>query len=232
MGRVNPVRNKVGVSTRIKISEIFYSILGESTYQGLPCAFVRVSGCNLRCSYCDTKYAQKGGKEYSIEKILSIISKYPTKLALNQSKLDSGLVEITGGEPLLQDSVYKLIQELIKRKYKVLVETNGSVDIGKLSPKVIVIMDIKCPSSGMHDKMNWGNIKKLKDEDEIKFVLSDSKDYLWAKKIIKKYNLSGKKILLSPVFNKLSPKVLSEWMLKDGLNARLHLQLHKIIGIR
>ena len=218
---INPVRNKVKVSARIKISEIFYSILGESTYQGLPCSFVRVAGCNLNCSYCNTLYAQKGGEEYSIEKILSVLLGYPTKL-----------VEITGGEPLLQDSVHKLIQELIKRKYKVLIETNGSVDIGKLPSEVIVIMDIKCPSSEMHDKINWENIKKLKDEDEIKFVLQDLNDYLWAKEVIKKYNLSGKKILLSLVFNKLSPRVLSEWMLKDGLNARLHLQLHKIIGIR
>ncbi|MBU0533372.1 MAG: radical SAM protein [Candidatus Omnitrophica bacterium] len=205
----------------MNISEIFYSILGESTEQGLPCAFIRVAGCNLRCSYCDTVYAQKGGKEYPVEKILSVISKYPTKL-----------VEITGGEPLLQENIRKLIRELIKRKYKVLIETNGSLDIGRLPAKVIVIMDIKCPSSGMHDNMNWGNVKKLKSQDEIKFVLSDSKDYLWAKGVIKKYNLSDKNILLSPVFNKLSSKMLSEWLLKDGLNARLHLQLHKIIGIR
>ena len=209
------------MQSNINISEIFYSILGESTYQGLPCAFVRVAGCNLRCSYCDTPYAQKGGKKYPIEKILSILSKYPTKL-----------IEITGGEPLSQKGVYKLIQELIKRKYKVFVETNGSIDIDKLSSKVIVIMDIKCPSSSMNEKMNWENIKKLKDEDEIKFVLQNSKDYLWAKEVIKKYNLSDRKLLLSPVFGKLSPKVLSEWILKDGLNAKLHLQLHKIIGIK
>ena len=205
----------------MKISEIFYSILGESTYQGLPCAFVRVAGCNLRCSYCDTVYAQKDGKEYPIEKILSVLSNYPTKL-----------VEITGGEPLLQDGVRELIKQLIKRKYKVLVETNGSVDIGKLPAQAVVIMDIKCPSSRMHNKMKWKNLKKLKDKDEIKFVLSDLKDYVWAKSIIKKYNLSGRKILLSPVFNKLSPKKLSNWILKDGLNARLHLQLHKIIGVK
>ncbi|MCK4905315.1 radical SAM protein [bacterium] len=204
----------------MNISEIFYSILGESTYQGLPCAFIRVAGCNLRCSYCDTVYAQKGGKENTVEKILSVISKYPTKH-----------VEITGGEPLLQERIYKLIRELIKKKYQVLVETNGSVDIGKLPAKAIVIMDIKCPSSKMHNKMNWENMKKLKVQDEIKFVLSDLKDYIWAKKVIKKYNLSDKNILLSPVFNKLSPKVLSKWILKDGLNARIHLQLHKIIGV-
>ena len=209
------------MQSNINISEIFYSILGESTYQGVPCAFVRVAGCNLRCSYCDTVYAQKGGKEYSIKKILSVISKYPTTL-----------IEITGGEPLLQENTLKLIRELVKKKYTVLVETNGSVDISKLPAKVIVIMDIKCPSSKMHNKMNWENIKKLKVQDEIKFVLSDLKDYIWAKKVIKKYNLSDKNILLSPVFNKLSPKVLSKWILKDGLNARIHLQLHKIIGVR
>jgi len=229
--------------TNIKISEIFYSILGESTHQGLPCIFVRVAGCNLRCSYCDTKYAQTGGKEYSIEKILSIISTLNLcppacyeagrqPIGRRENKFGSGLVEITGGEPLLQKSVYKLIRELIKKKYKVLVETNGSVALGKLPAKVIIIMDIKCPSSKMRDKMKWANIKKLKVQDEIKFVLSDNKDYFWAKEIIKKHKLSGKKILLSPVFGKLSPKTLSEWILKDGLNARIHLQIHKIIGIR
>lgn len=111
-------------------------------------------------------------------------------------------------------------------------ETNGSVDIGKLPKEVIVIMDIKCPSSGMQSETDWGNIKKLRLQDEIKFVLSDRKDYLWAKEVIKKHKLSGKKILLSSVFGKLSPKALSNWILKDGLNARLHLQLHKIIGIK
>jgi len=231
------------MSGYIKISEIFYSILGESTYQGLPCVFIRVVGCNLRCSYCDTEYAQTGGKvsdsisdfieseirrtsrktrrEYSIKQILSAISQYPVKT-----------IEITGGEPLLQEGVYKLIRELNKKKYKVFVETNGSVDISKLPAKVVIIMDIKCPSSKMRGKMKWANIEKLKVQDEIKFVLSDKKDYLWAKEIIKKYKLSGKKILLSPVFGKLSPKTLSKWILKDGLNARIHLQLHKIIGIR
>ncbi|MDD5454606.1 MAG: radical SAM protein [Candidatus Ratteibacteria bacterium] len=209
------------MQTTIKISEIFYSILGESTCQGLPCVFIRVAGCNLRCSYCDTKYAQAGGKEYSIKKILSIISKYPVKTA-----------EITGGEPLLQKGVYKFIRELIKRKYKVLVETNGSADIGKLPKEVIVIMDIKCPSSKMQNRMEWKNIKKLKVNDEMKFVLSNKKDYLWAKEVIRKYELSGKKILFSPVFGKLAPKTLSKWLLKDGLNARIHLQMHKMIGIK
>ncbi len=205
----------------MKLSEIFYSILGESTYQGIPCIFIRVAGCNLRCSYCDTSYTWKGGKDYSTERILSIISKYPVKL-----------VEITGGEPLLQEDVYKLVRELIKKKYKILVETNGSVTLSKLPKEVIVIMDVKCPSSKMHGKVKWANIKKLKVQDEIKFVLSDRKDYLWAKRVIRKYNLSKRKILLSPVFDKLSPKTLSKWVLKDGLNAQLHLQLHKIIGIR
>ena len=221
----------------VRISEIFYSILGESTYQGLPCAFIRVAGCNLKCSYCDTKYAQKSGKKYSIKEILSIISKYPTKFTPNrlpskQRRTGSGLVEITGGEPLLQENVYVLIRELIKKKYKVLIETNGSIDVGKLPRGATVIMDIKCPSSRMHNKMKWANIRKSKAHDEVKFVLSDRKDYLWAKEIIKKHKLYGKKVLFSPVFGKLSPKALSKWILKDGLNARLHLQLHKVIGIR
>lgn len=209
------------MQSNIKISEIFYSILGESTYQGLPCVFIRVAGCNLRCSYCDTRYAQTGGKEYSIDDILSVVSKYPSKL-----------VEITGGEPLLQEGIYTLIRKLVKRGYKILVETNGSVSFRKLPAEAIVIIDIKCPSSKMHSEMNWGNIKKLKDKDEIKFVLSNVKDYIWAKKIIRKYKLFEKKILLSPVFGKLSAETLSKWMLKDGINARVHLQLHKIIGMK
>lgn len=206
---------------RLTISEIFYSILGESTYQGLPCAFVRLGGCNLRCSYCDTPYAWEGGKEYSIEEILSHLAQYPTRL-----------VEITGGEPLLQKGIYELIERFIEKKYQVLIETNGSINIGKVPSEVTIIMDIKCPSSGMADKMEWGNIEKLKNEDEIKFVLQDFSDYLWAKRIIEKYHLSSGKILLSPLFDKLSPKDLSKWILNDGLRGRVHLQLHKIIGVK
>ncbi|HIE43977.1 MAG TPA: radical SAM protein [Candidatus Omnitrophica bacterium] len=205
----------------MRVAEIFYSLLGESTYYGLPCAFVRLAGCNLRCTYCDTPQVQDEGEEYNVQQVLSILSGYPAKL-----------VEITGGEPLLQEGVYELIQKLIERKYKILIETSGSIDIDRLPVEVVVIMDIKCPSSGMHERVRWENLGRLKQEDEIKFVVQNFDDYLWAREVIEKYNLSGRKILLSPVFNKLSPKILSEWILKDGLNVRLQLQLHKIIGIR
>jgi len=202
----------------IKIAEIFYSLQGESTSQGLPCTFVRLAGCNLRCSYCDTPYAQEGGKELSVEEVLSKLSSYPTKL-----------VEITGGEPLLQKRVYELIQRLLDKKYEVLVETNGSVDIGNLPSPVKIIMDLKCPSSGMSEKIDWANLGKLKEKDEIKFVLQDAKDYSWAKEIIEKYNLQGRELIFSPVVEKLSLQKLAQWILKDGLLVRLQLQLHKLI---
>jgi len=203
----------------LKITELFYSIQGESSYIGLPCIFIRVCECNLRCHYCDTKYAYHEGKYYSIQEIMRFVSKYHTKL-----------VTITGGEPLLQPSVVSLTDCLLEKGYVVLVETNGSLPINVFSPKVIRIMDIKCPGSGMSNFMDWKNIDYLTVKDEVKFVLSDRDDYDWAKEIILKYQLQRRcQVLFSPVFKKLSLSTLAEWILTDQIFVRLQPQLHKII---
>jgi len=203
----------------MKVNEIFKSIQGESTFVGLPCIFIRLSGCNLRCSYCDTQYAYEEGFEISIPEFLKKIQDYGCPL-----------VEITGGEPLLQEETFELVKELINRGYKVLIETNGSIGLKRLDRRAIKVMDIKCPSSGMSDKMNWGNISFLSKMDQIKFVIGSKDDYEWAKDVIKKYSLIDKvEVLFSPSFGRLEPKTLAEWILQDNLNIRFQLQVHKYI---
>ncbi len=203
----------------LKINELFYSLQGETSYIGLPCIFIRLTGCNLRCKYCDTKYAYTEGKEYNLDKIISFVSRFQIKLVM-----------ITGGEPLLQKEVIPLIEELISVGYKVLIETNGSLPINILPEKAICIMDIKCPGSGMSEYMMWENIDYLKEKDEVKFVISDYNDYVWAKNILKKYELLKRcQVLFSPVFQKLDLRVLAEWILKDELFVRVQPQLHKFI---
>lgn len=204
----------------IKVNEIFYSIQGESSYAGYPCAFVRLSGCNLRCSYCDTMYAYEEGDELSIDTIIDRIASYRCFL-----------VEVTGGEPLLQKETPDLVKGFLQRDYTVLLETNGSLDIGKVDKRCIKIVDIKCPSSGEADRNDFGNLEKLTEADEIKFVIGNRGDYEYAKKVLNRYNLSCsiKRIHLSPLFERLPPEILASWILEDGLNARLSLQLHKMI---
>ncbi len=203
----------------LKVNEIFYSIQGESSFSGIPFVFVRLTGCNLRCSYCDTKYAFEEGKNLSVEQILKEIKKYKCQY-----------VEITGGEPLLQDGTPFLVDSLIDKGFKVLVETNGTKDVSVISDKAVIIMDIKCPSSGESDKTDWDNLKRLGPKDEIKFVLGEKSDYDWAKKVIKEKDITGKfTILLSPVRGKIDPSTLAERILTDNLNVRLQLQLHKIL---
>jgi len=203
----------------MKVNEIYFSIQGESSWAGLPCIFIRLTGCNLRCSYCDSSFAYEEGKEYSVEEILKEISRFDCKL-----------VEITGGEPLLQKDLYPLTKKLCDDGYQVLVETNGSIDIGGLDGRVVRIMDIKPPDSGSEMSTNWENIKKLKKRDEVKFVISSKKDYLWAKDIIEKYSLIDKVgVLISVAFGRLEPKDAVKWILKDGLKVRFQLQMHKYI---
>ena len=203
----------------MKACEIFTSIQGESSYAGMPCTFIRTTGCNLRCSYCDTTYAYYEGKEISIEEILGQVK----RAGIN-------LVEITGGEPLLQREVYPLIKRLIKDGYKVLLETNGSLSIKNVDKKAVIILDIKTPNSGMSDKMDLSNVKILKAADEVKFVVTDRTDYEWAKEIIYKHNLLHKcPILLSPAHRILPPEELARWMIEDRLQARLNLQIHRYI---
>jgi 7-carboxy-7-deazaguanine synthase len=203
----------------LKVNEIFYSIQGESSFSGIPFIFIRLTGCNLRCSYCDTKYAYEEGKELTVEQILRQIKKYKC-----------GYVEITGGEPLLQDETPFLVDSLIDKGFNVLVETNGTKDISVISDKATIIMDIKCPSSGENDKIDWENIKRLDKKDEVKFVIAEKSDYDWAKEIISEKNLTYKtKVLLSPVKEKLGPDLLAEWILRDNLKVRLQLQLNKLL---
>lgn len=203
----------------MKINEIFKSIQGETTFQGVPSLFIRTTGCNLRCKWCDTEYAYYEGTDYTVEEILRIVDKYRCEY-----------VVITGGEPLIQKETPILVEHLIRSGYKVLVETGGSMDISVLHPDTLKIVDIKCPSSGMTEKMLWQNIAYLSKRDEVKFVVADYEDYLWGKSIIETYKLSDVcTILISPAFGLLAPKVLAAWIINDSLPVRLQLQMHKYI---
>ena len=204
----------------LKVNEIFKSIQGESTYAGLPCTFVRLAGCNLRCTYCDTNYAYYEGKEISDEDIIAKIDEYGVKC-----------VEFTGGEPMLQEETPKLIKTLLDKGYNVLIETNGSICIGCLDKRLNIIMDYKTPKSGMSERMRPKNFEFLKPTDQIKFVLMDESDYIWAKDIILENKLTDKfeHVLMSPAYGELSPKDLVEWVLKDDLHVRVQLQIHKYI---
>lgn len=202
------------------INEIFYSIQGESLYSGLPCTFVRLTGCNLRCTYCDTTYAYCEGAEIEIDNLLKKISGF-----------GCSLVEITGGEPLIQEEVPVLIEKLLDNKFIVLLETNGSIDISRIDKRCIKILDIKCPTSGESEKNDPDNLNRLNKKDQIKFVIGNRYDYEFAKKIVKQIPTTffRENILFSPVYNKLGFHELAQWILKDKLTVRLHLQLHKII---
>ena len=203
----------------IKINEIYLSVQGESTHTGLPCIFIRLTGCNLRCSWCDTAYAFHEGKNMSIDEILQKVENFGIHL-----------VEITGGEPLMQDNVYTLMRSLIQKGYKVMLETGGSISLERVPKDVIKIMDLKCPGSGEQEKNNLDNLKLLAPHDEVKFVILDRKDYEWSRDIIKKYKINETAhILISPVFDKLELKEMVKWILEDRLPVRLQTQLHKII---
>ena len=203
----------------IKINEIYLSVQGESTHTGLPCIFIRLTGCNLRCSWCDTAYAFHEGKNMSIDEILQKVENFGIHL-----------VEITGGEPLMQDNVYTLMKRLIEKGYKVMLETGGSISLERVPKDVIKIMDLKCPGSGEQEKNNLDNLKLLAPHDEVKFVILDKKDYEWSRDIIKRYKINETaRILMSPVFDKLELKEIVKWILKDRLPVRLQTQLHKII---
>ncbi len=203
----------------LRVNEIFKSIQGESTYAGTPCVFVRLTGCNLRCSYCDTTYAYEEGIDMSVNEIINKIEDYSCKN-----------VCITGGEPLLQKNIYKLINLLKSKSYRIFVETNGAMNIDLLPGNIIRIMDVKCPDSGMNKEMDCRNLERLRGDDEVKFVMSSKKDYAWAKRIVRKHDLPHKtNVLFGSAYGKLKPKTLAGWILKDRLNVRLQLQLHRII---
>ncbi len=203
----------------LRLTEIFYSIQGESSYIGRPCIFIRTTGCDLRCSWCDTEYAFYGGKKWRFEDILAFIQQWPCKL-----------VELTGGEPLLQKALPEFAALLLQNGYTVLVETGGHRDISVLDPRVIKIMDVKCPGSGEADKNYWPNLQHLEPKDQVKFVVRDRTDFDWALKVIDQYRLSeGPELLFSPVWGELDYEALAEWILQSGIQARLQIQLHKII---
>ena len=203
----------------LKINEIYASIQGESSHTGLPCVFIRLTGCNLRCSWCDTAYAFYDGKNLTVEETLQKVETFGLPL-----------VEITGGEPLLQEDVYPLMETLLKKGYRVMLETSGALPIDKVPEKVIKILDIKCPGSGEEKKNHLENLKFLSPHDEVKFVLLDRADYEWSREMLRKYDMvPSKQVLFSPVYDKLNLKDLSQWILKDRLAVRLQTQLHKVI---
>lgn len=205
----------------LRVTEIFHSIQGESTWAGAPCVFIRLSGCNLRCVWCDTTYAFEGGTTMTLEEVLAAVERYGAKL-----------VEITGGEPLAQKDCPELAQQLLDRGYTVLVETNGSLPIDTLPKAAIKIMDLKCPDSGMCEQNRWPNLDGLHpDRDEVKFVLAGRRDYEWSRDILRGYELHKHchAVLFAPAFGLMDPRQLAEWILEDHLPVRLQLQLHKFI---
>jgi 7-carboxy-7-deazaguanine synthase len=205
--------------TDLQIHEVFASIQGESTYAGLPCVMVRTAGCNLRCTYCDTLYALGQGEKWSASDILAKVDSYGLKH-----------VEITGGEPLLQAGTVPLMKILCDRGYTVLLETNGSLEVTAVDPRVIRIIDLKTPASGAADLNLWSNLESLRPSDEIKFVLADRRDYDWSVDVLFRHALPARcAVLMGPVFGRLAPARLAEWILADRLPVRLQIQLHKLI---
>ena len=203
----------------MRITEIFHSIQGESSFAGRPCVFVRLTGCPLRCTWCDSEYTFYGGTDMALGDVLAKVRSF-----------DCGLVEVTGGEPLHQPEAFALIERLCADGYEVLVETSGALDIAPVDPRAHVIMDVKCPGSGMMDRMDWTNLDRIAGKDELKFVLKDRADYEFARTMIGRHRLAERcPVLLSPSFGELDPRQLSEWVLADKLPVRVQLQLHKFI---
>ena len=209
----------MSISQSLQITEIFHSIQGESTRVGEPCVFIRLTGCPLRCTWCDTEYAFHGGETMSLETIVARVQSY-----------DCSFVEVTGGEPLHQPGALVLLRKLCQAGYQVMIETSGAFDISEIDPRVSIIMDVKCPGSGMTDRMLWTNMNRLAKKDEVKFVLKNRADYEWSKNIVKQYGLGDRcRVLFSPVFGSLDLQPLAEWILKDRLPVRMQIQLHKLI---
>ena len=204
----------------LTINEIFYSIQGESTYAGRPCVFVRLTACDLRCSWCDTPYAFDEGRKQTVDDVVAEVERH-----------DCQLVEITGGEPLLQEDVYELMDRLLSQGRTVMLETGGHRPIDRVPSAVVKIVDVKCPGSGESGKNDWRNLERLSPHDEIKFVVKDRADYEFARDVIRRRTLASRcaAILISPVHGETDVRMLSEWILADRLPARLQLQLHKFI---
>ena len=207
------------MAVTLVINEIFYSIQGESSYAGWPCVFVRLTGCNLRCTWCDTTYSFNEGQPTPLDDILAKVRSFETQL-----------VEVTGGEPLLQPNVLLLLKRLCDLGKTVLLETSGSLDIAPVDPRVVKIMDLKCPSSGETDKNRYANLRHLTQLDEVKFVIADQADYDWTRRIITAEQLNQRcSVLVSPVVERLPLRTLADWILADHLPVRLQTQWHKLI---
>jgi len=205
----------------LRVTEIFCSIQGESTWAGVPCAFVRLTGCNLRCVWCDTAYAFDGGKTKTLGEIVDAVSAFGVPF-----------VQITGGEPLAQPACPALAELFLARGFTVLVETNGSLPINTLSPGVIRIMDLKCPDSGMTEHNEWANLEHLSaDCDEVKFVIASRRDYEWSRDVLSRYDLQDRcrAVLFAPVLERIEAKVLAAWIIEDKLPVRFQLQLQKLV---
>jgi len=204
----------------LTVNEIFHSVQGESTRAGVRCVFVRLTACDLRCSWCDTPYAFHEGRKMSIQEVLDTVASY-----------ECPTVELTGGEPLLQKDVYPLMGALLEAGHTVLIETGGHVNIGQVPADVIKIVDVKCPGSGEAHRMDWDNLSKLAAHDEVKFVIRDREDYEYARDVLTRYALEGRcaAVLFSPVHDVLNTRQLAEWVLADRLPVRVQLQVHKYI---
>jgi 7-carboxy-7-deazaguanine synthase len=204
----------------LTVNEIFHSVQGESTHVGRPCVFVRLTACDLRCSWCDTPYAFTQGRKMTVEDVLSEVRDY-----------GCDVVEVTGGEPLLQKDVYPLMQRLLEEGKTVMIETGGHIDAGGVPQGVIRVIDVKCPGSGESEKNCWQNLDNLRPADEVKFVIKDRADYEYAREIVERRRLAGRSaaVLFSPVHGVLHPRQLTEWVLADRLPVRVQLQIHKYI---
>lgn len=203
----------------IKISEIYPAIQGETSYVGEPCVIVRLSGCNLKCAWCDTPQTRETGREITVDDVVKTCKSTGLRLAL-----------VTGGEPLLQNDIRILLKKLVESEFKVLLETNGSLPLDSIPREVVVILDIKCPGSGMDKQMNFENLKKLRHSDEVKFIICDRGDFDYALKLVQNNRLTEKtRALFSPEFGKMDPAELADWILETRLPIRLNLQIHKYI---
>jgi 7-carboxy-7-deazaguanine synthase len=201
----------------LKVTEIFHSIQGESTHAGRPCVFVRLTGCPLRCTWCDTAYAFYGGRDFTENDVIEQVRAFGCPL-----------VEVTGGEPLSQPEACSLLARLCDEGFEVLLETSGAIDTAGVDRRVRVVLDVKCPGSGMAERMHWPNLERLASQDEVKFVIKDRGDYEWARDLIRRRDLTARcTVLVSPVFGETDPRQLAEWVLADRLPVRFQLQLHK-----
>jgi 7-carboxy-7-deazaguanine synthase len=204
---------------RLRVTEIFYSLQGESSFAGRPCVLVRLTGCQMRCSWCDTEYAFTEGSWRTTEEVLDEVARFGCRL-----------VELTGGEPLLQPGARPLLAALCDRGYEVLLETGGGLDVSEVDPRVRRIVDVKCPGSGEAEANRWENLDLLGPGDEVKFVLADEADYLWARDLVRERRLAERcPVAFSPVWDRLDPRRLAEWVLADRLPVRVQLQLHKLL---